>query len=63
MESVAAGCKRGRPIPKACARGALKVCAKGDSPLFNVVIFLVLLTIALLALIYWGGFKEESRNS
>lgn len=31
-------------------------------PLFNVVIFLVILTIAILALIYWGGFVEESRN-
>jgi hypothetical protein len=36
---------------------------KENRPLFNVVIFLVVMTIAALVLIYWGGFKEESRNS
>jgi hypothetical protein len=31
-------------------------------PVYNAVIFLSILTLVLLALIYWGGFKEESRN-
>jgi len=30
---------------------------------FTVPILLVVMSIALMALIYWGGFAEESRNS
>ncbi len=49
---------------EACARRTRNLIAKRrPPPLFNVVIFLSVLTLAALALIYWGGFKEESRNS
>jgi len=30
--------------------------------MYNVPIFLVIMTIAAIALIYWGGFVEERRN-
>jgi hypothetical protein len=50
-------------VPKAWARAALNSVRKGAVALYNVVITLVVLTVAALALIYWGGFKEESRNS
>jgi hypothetical protein len=29
---------------------------------YTVPIFLVVMSLALVALIYWGGFKEEARN-
>jgi len=39
------------------------VCVRRrPAKLYNAVIFLVVMTIAILVLIYWGGFKEESRN-
>jgi hypothetical protein len=30
--------------------------------MYNVPIFLVIMTIGAVALIYWGGFVEERRN-
>jgi hypothetical protein len=64
---VPAGIAHLRRIPISLQRrGASErgiISCRRSVSLYNVVIFLVVLTIALLALIYWGGFKEESRNS
>jgi hypothetical protein len=48
-----------RRVDPSCGKQA----REGDRPLYTVVTFLVVMTVAALALIYWGGFKEESRNS
>jgi len=29
---------------------------------YNVPIFLIIMTVVLVGLIYWGGFQEEARN-
>ena len=47
--------------PEACEGRALKP-AKRETLLYNVVIFLVALTVVATALLYWGGFREEARN-
>jgi hypothetical protein len=35
---------------------------KETQPVYNVPIFLVVMTVVLVGLIYWGGFQEEARN-
>jgi hypothetical protein len=40
-----------------------KLTREKEILLYTVVTSLVVLTVAALALLYWGGFKEESRNS
>ncbi len=42
-------------------QGAQTAKSELDSMSFTVPIIIMLLTIALAVLIYWGGFAEESR--
>jgi hypothetical protein len=32
-------------------------------PYYAIPLFLVVFSLALVALLYWGGFEEERRNS
>jgi hypothetical protein len=31
--------------------------------IWNVPVFLIIFSVAIVALIFWGGFREQSRNS
>jgi hypothetical protein len=43
-------------------RGRDARALQGETRVFTIPILLVVMTVVLAGLIYWGGFAEEARN-
>jgi len=59
------------PVRQRAERSLLRGAGSGTSraekpsvqPYYAIPLFLVVFSLALVALLYWGGFEEERRNS
>jgi hypothetical protein len=49
-------------VPEGGTEIARTACRKGDLLVYTVPILIIAMCVAIVALIYWGGFREEARN-